>query len=171
MCKILVDMGYYAATELHLPTDQAPHELGYLAGIIDSDGCFTASKKSHTFGIKVEMTDHSVIYWLKDRFAGSISRGRNLPSGKRTLSWVLSRQADLHHLLPFIEPILICKRAQAKAMLTLIQHRVDKPIWETPSSKASHRERERRRLRRATWKTAEGKLMDQISAVRHSPIR
>jgi len=149
-----------------------PAEVGYLAGIMDGEGYFTASVKTRSFGLRVAMTDECVIDWLHEHFSGSVSRAGVTKAGNRVYTWTLSRQADLTYVLPRLIPLLVCKRAQAEAMMALLRHLAKQPRWDSrPTRDLSNvgkgaAERQRRRDARAAWKQRELELREAIALAR-----
>lgn len=138
--------------EIRVPPFSAA-DLGYL----DGEGYFAAGRKTHTFGLRVAMTDECVIDWLHEHFGGCVSRAGLTTTGNRVYTWILQRQADLLYLLPQLAPLLVAKRAQAEAMIRLIEHLRARPRYDVPSSRLSpqQRLREGRRERHRQW-TARG---------------
>lgn len=160
-------MPFLASREVRINTEVSDAELGYLAGIIDADGCivFNATRGSE-FGLQASMTDHNVIDWIHERFAGRVNMGQELPSGKRMKTWVLYRQADLDYLLPRLIPHLVAKRKRTSALLALVQHVLNKPTYNRPTSTVGDKERTRRREERAKWTQRREELREAVRPTR-----
>lgn len=95
------------------------NDLAYLAGLVDGEGClFVSLSGSRACRLEITMTDRTVIQWLEKKFGGFItSGGKKLPK----CTWVLSRREPLEDTLTRLDPYLICKRAQARAMVEVIR--------------------------------------------------
>src|SRR4051812_6773736 len=111
---LIVMPSNHAAKEVRVRARKAV-AFGYLAGIMDGEGYFSASPKTRSFGIRVAMTDECVIDWLSEHFAGNVSRAGRTSTGNQVFTWTLQRQADLSFVLGRLIPVLVCKRAQAVA--------------------------------------------------------
>jgi len=89
----------------------------YLAGLIDSEGCFRikkwkpASKPNHVYSIAVEIgnTKLPMMPWLIKRFGGSVCFIPAKGTKKASATWSLSA-ASLYQILPKIKPFLISKK-------------------------------------------------------------
>lgn len=103
-------------------------KCGYLAGIIDGEGCITIGRgiKKDTINynaiLMVTNTDKNVIQWLKDNFGGNFydSKPNNIVS-KPSYRWRLLKKSDLELLLLSIIPYLIIKKQQAKILLEFVR--------------------------------------------------
>lgn len=89
----------------------------YLAGLIDSEGCFRIkkwkpkNKPNHAYNITVEIgnTKLPVIPWLVKRFGGSVVFIAGKGTKRDSATWTLSAAA-LYQILPKIRPFLISKK-------------------------------------------------------------
>jgi hypothetical protein len=107
-----------------VPTD--PAVLGYLAGIIDGEGCIgiTSAKgpasrnTSHALRLYVTSTSEELMVWLIDTFGAGRRVSRNEKPGKwaTRYDWVVyGHQAE--QLLRTVLPHLVIKQAQARLAL------------------------------------------------------
>ena len=96
---------YGSAKVLTLPSQEA--ELGYLAGLIDGNGCITwrDTERRH-WSVKVTMADREIIDYLLT-IGGT--RSQQLPRNRRRMSfgWYLSRQEHVRDFLRAVAPYLI----------------------------------------------------------------
>jgi hypothetical protein len=89
----------------------------YLAGLIDSEGCFRIKKwkpknrASHVYNITVEIgnTKLPILPWLVERFGGSVVFISAKTNKKASATWTLSAAA-LYEILPKIRPFLTNKQ-------------------------------------------------------------
>ncbi len=89
----------------------------YLAGLIDSEGCFRIKKwkpknrPNEVYNITVEIgnTKLPVLPWLVERFGGSVVFIAAKANKKASATWTLSAAA-LYEILPKIRPFLISKK-------------------------------------------------------------
>ena len=127
-------------------------DLAYLAGLLDGEGCFTASARSRRFGIVVSMTDAGPIEWLHERFSGFVNMyvSRTVRF-KLVHRWNLARQEDLRYLIPRVMPYLRVKGLQAWAMLRLLEELRAQPRWVVPTKAVAPVEREVRAKLRGRW--------------------
>lgn len=111
----------------------SPSERGYIAGVIDGEGCITARndpsvRQGRKFWgyIGVTNTDPRMVLWLRDRIGGHITiqhseriSGKDGKPWKRAYVWRLSmRQAEV--LLKEMMPLLVVKKDQAEAFCSLM---------------------------------------------------
>lgn len=101
-------------------------KYGYLAGIIDGEGCLIISRSNrgsymNYYGrIHVKNTDTRLIKWLVDNFGGNVHTNIPADSAKHAVaySWYFSGDAhDKEVLLLALLPYLIVKREQAKVLV------------------------------------------------------
>lgn len=112
-------------------------ELGYLAGIIDGEGCINMatarrnSGKTDTFArVAVEMTDPQVIEWLANLFGGYVIRARDRGVGRKpTYRWQLTKSADILSFCRMIEPHLKVKGPQARKVIELYEGSLKKGFF------------------------------------------
>lgn len=96
------------------PTDI---DYPYLAGLIDSEGCFRIKKwkpknrTNHVYNITVEIgnTKLPILPWLVERFGGSVVFIAPKSNKKASATWTLSAAA-LYEILPKIRPFLMNKQ-------------------------------------------------------------
>lgn len=89
----------------------------YLAGLIDSEGCFRIkkwkpkNKPNHVYTITVEIgnTKLPIMPWLVERFGGSVVFIESKSNKKASATWTLSAAA-LYKILPKIRPFLTTKQ-------------------------------------------------------------
>lgn len=92
------------------PSDE---DYPYLAGLIDSEGCFRIkkwkpkNKPNHVYNITVEIgnTKLPIMPWLVERFGGSVVFISARANKKASATWTLSAAA-LYEILPKIRPYL-----------------------------------------------------------------
>jgi hypothetical protein len=104
-------------------------KYGYLAGIIDGEGCITVGRGIRENGVinynsivMVTNTNKAVIEWLHEQFGGMYygSKPNNLVS-KPSYRWRLLKKKDIELLLLAIIPYLIIKKEQAKVLLEFVR--------------------------------------------------
>jgi hypothetical protein len=89
----------------------------YLAGLIDSEGCFRIkkwkpkNKPNHVYNITVEIgnTKIPILPWLVERFGGSVVFIDAKANRKASATWTLSAAA-LYEILPKVRPFLTIKQ-------------------------------------------------------------
>lgn len=92
-------------------------DFPYLAGLIDSEGCFRIKKwkpknrPNHVYNITVEIgnTKLPILPWLVQRFGGSVVFIAARANKKASATWTLSAAA-LYEILPKIRPFLTSKQ-------------------------------------------------------------
>ena len=115
---------------LTLPANP-PHELAYLAGIIDGEGTIhmaVARDRSrdsrHTWRVMLSIanTDEALMKWIQARFGGKyyLREPRQNSAHKRVFRWVRARWDSLG-ILTAVLPYLVVKRRQANIALTFYQ--------------------------------------------------
>lgn len=97
-------------------------ELGYIAGIIDGEGCISINKQHHkttrvglfsrTLTLEVQNTNLSLLEWIQERLGGNI---RVMPVvGNRKIAYRISwSAANASNILKIILKYLIVKKQQA----------------------------------------------------------
>lgn len=112
--------GRYQPSELCLPSDAVT--IGYLAGLLDGEGCITLNNKC--WRVQIAMTDECLIRWLGE--IGGTVRERSVTGRRRPCwRWLLMRQAEVAEFLSAMLPHLRVKREQAAIALTEIKDRDD----------------------------------------------
>ena len=89
----------------------------YLAGLIDSEGCFRikkwkpSNKPNHVYNISLEIgnTKLPILPWLVERFGGSVVFIAEKAKRRASAIWTLSAAA-LYEILPKIRPFLTSKQ-------------------------------------------------------------
>lgn len=108
--------------------DPIPRDYAYLAGLIDSEGCFRVkhwlpkNKPNHVYAISLEIgnTKFPILPWLIERFGGNISFIPEKP-GKRAVGiWNLSAKS-LYEILPRIYPFLTNKKDVCQKLMEFQQ--------------------------------------------------
>lgn len=138
-------------------------DLAYLAGILDGEGYFQATSASRSFGLRVAMVDDATPTWLQSHFGGKIHHIKT-HSGRGAVVWTLQRQSDIRYVLEGSMPYFVLKRPRAEAMLRLLDHLAQQPIYETPTSMATRSERATRRAARQAWSIRGQELRRAIAA-------
>lgn len=97
-------------------------ELGYLAGLVDSEGCINIKctrKRYYTLQIVVAQgNEHLLTYWQKRTGLGHIYAMKKEKTGNKNQSWQwYLNQEDATTLLYLILPYLILKKEEAKVAL------------------------------------------------------
>lgn len=130
-------------------------QLCYLAGVMDSDGCFSISKVSagtqrtknprYTFCMNVVNTSEVLMKWLVENFGGRYSHRRKQmrERHKITYDWWFNNGKALW-LLKLIEPHLVIKGAQCGNAIQLLEG------WKTNQSGAGSKTEETEVARRET---------------------
>jgi hypothetical protein len=103
--------------ETKLTITPSETDYPYLAGLIDSEGCFRIKKwkpknrPNHVYNITVEIgnTKLPIMPWLIKRFGGSIVFIEAKETKKASATWTLSAAA-LYEILPKIRPFLRSKK-------------------------------------------------------------
>jgi len=108
----------------------------YMAGIIDGEGCLTASMAmkgdkitNFIVALQISNTSEELIDWIKDNFNGAKVRlGHNhIASIRNRKCWQLWFQGDsLQDVLELTLPYLVIKQRQAEIVLELLDLRVGK---------------------------------------------
>jgi len=98
-------------------------ELAYTAGIIDGEGCIRLAKRGNTnglvsyyIGVEVGMTNKDIIYWLKDKYGGSITIRNSHGNRKTRYDWSLRTKMAVD-FLKMIYPYLRVKKYNADIAL------------------------------------------------------
>lgn len=94
-----------------------PRDYAYLAGLIDSEGCFRIkhwkpkNRPNQVYNISLEIgnTKLAIIPWLLERFGGNVSYVPARPKKKAVAIWCLSSKS-LSEILPKIYPFLQNKK-------------------------------------------------------------
>jgi len=98
------------------------HDLAYAAGIIDGEGSIyigfgsERGRRNYRTIIEVANTKLELLFWLRDRFGGSVPptcrKGPSLRA-RPVWRWTLAGLAPITRMLEGILPYLVLKRAQA----------------------------------------------------------
>lgn len=108
--------------------EPTPRDYAYLAGLIDSEGCFRVkhwlpkNKPNHVYTIHLEIgnTKLPIMPWLIERFGGGITFVPAKPNKKSCAIWSLSSKA-LYQILPKIYPFLTNKKAVCEKLIEFQQ--------------------------------------------------
>lgn len=106
----------YRAARFTAPTDSAT--LGYLAGLMDGEGCITRS--GGRLRVQIAMTDEPVIRWLGE-MGGTVKERAVVGNRRRCWGWLLLAQADVLAFLVAVSPHMRVKREAALATIEEIQ--------------------------------------------------
>ena len=146
-------------------------KYAYLAGIIDGEGHFQASAKSHGQGIRVSVIDEELIAWLHANFPNTNRYlGGRTKTGNQVYTWFAERRSVVRELLLSIMPYLVIKRKQAEAMLELHDHLDNRPRYEIPTTHANQAERDKRRAARAAHTRRTIELRGAVTALRQRNV-
>lgn len=142
-------------------------KFAYLAGILDGEGHFQGSDRSHGQGLRVAVIDEVLIEWLCENFPGTNRyRGTVTKAGNQVFVWFAESRPIVLALLDGVMPYLVIKRKEAEAMKALLEHLQNRPTYEIPTSRVSDPERARRREVRATHRTQAKSLRSAIVQAR-----
>lgn len=111
---------YWGAT-VAFPDD--PAVLGYIAGIIDGEGCLRR-RADGLWTVEVQMTHEPVVDWLHS-FGGSTYSYERPPPRKKIHSWRVARRHDALILLKALEPYMIVKQERAREAIHELTTRVE----------------------------------------------
>lgn len=110
-------------------------KYGYLAGIIDGEGCITigAGKKETCINynalVLVQNTSKKLIDWLQVNFGGQVYLSKKeTDKTKEAWMWRITKQKDIELLLLSVLPYLIIKREQAKVLLNFVRLERTAPV-------------------------------------------
>jgi len=100
-------------------------ELAYIAGLIDADGCISASKFKSKYSyvyvrVRVCMTDKSVIDFLASRVGGRTCIMKRRPPRRPIFQWQLCGRSNMV-FLQRLHPYLLIKKHIAHLALELIE--------------------------------------------------
>lgn len=115
----------------------AVRSLCYMAGVMDSDGCFSISKMAagkqttknprYVFVMNVVNTSEDLMRWLVEKFGGRyLHRKQMKPNHKITYDWWFANGKALW-LLKLVEPHLVVKKSQCRLGIVLLEN------WKTPT--------------------------------------
>lgn len=98
-----------------MPDD--PATLGYIAGLLDGEGCVT--KQNGRWKVQIAMTHEPVIRWL-GTMGGTVRERKVNGNRQRTWRWLLMRQIDVRDFLRAMHPLLLVKADHVAAVLAEI---------------------------------------------------
>lgn len=107
--------------DLRVSRSCSPTDWAYFAGLLDGEGCIHRKSRG-TVGIKISMTDKSVLDWVHHTFAGRLYARR--ASNERSSpwwSWEIERQVDVRFILQNVLPFLKVKQRQARLVLDYLE--------------------------------------------------
>lgn len=113
----IVETGNFGCPGVHTLT---PIELGYVAGLLDGEGCITASvtrQRYTTLCLCITNTHRGVIDWLHGKLGGGtiqVTENRNKPCFR----WTLGNGQAIKEFLRVIAPHLKIKQRQAEIALS-----------------------------------------------------
>ena len=103
-------------------------KYGYLAGILDGEGCITigAGQKETCINynsiVVVQNTSRVLIDWLHNKFGGSVYLSKKATEKtKEAYMWRVLKKRDIEVLLLATLPYLVVKREQAKYLLAFVR--------------------------------------------------
>lgn len=128
-----------------------PEQRAYMAGILDGEGYLFAQESNGNLGVRVAMIDREVPDWCEQHFGGRVLQSGVTSAGNPVWRWEVSSRAAARTVLEAVEPYVVLKRGQVRAMLDLISHLDSAPRWETETKHENEPERARRRSIRAEW--------------------
>ena len=102
------------------PSSVTTHDLAYLAGIVDGEGCIYAEAKRSRSSIRLTVTNTSLalINWIVGRFGGNVHVCKKSRRRKRICySWYVNGQRLAARILAAIIPYMVIKRKQAELAL------------------------------------------------------
>lgn len=112
------------------------NDLGYLAGIIDGEGCLNIytcnslkKRRSWTYcRLTINTTDENLRDWLKEKLdGGGINKERRKkpkPHHKQVYTFLIAAQKELLNLLYVIEPYLIIKKTKARECIEFLETKI-----------------------------------------------
>ena len=106
-------------------------ELAYIAGLLDGEGCITASIEKNgvlRFQLSITNTNKNVIEWLAIKVGGKVytrtSKNRNW---RTCYIWSLAGNVRIANFLQVIEKFLIIKKQQARLVISGYLHLESSP--------------------------------------------
>jgi hypothetical protein len=103
-------------------------KYGYLAGILDGEGCLTigAGQKetctNYNSIVVVQNTSKKLIEWLQAKFGGSVYLSKKeTDKTKAAYMWRILKKKEIELLLLAVLPYLVVKREQAKILLAFVR--------------------------------------------------
>lgn len=112
------------------PMQKLPEwQLGYIAGIIDGEGCVTLIRNKTGYisqSIRVDMTSASCIRLLYSSTLIGAMYVADRKGQRKVYSWQISDRLQVYSLLRAIHPYLIIKQEQAELVMQFIERRIRK---------------------------------------------
>ena len=107
-------------------------QLGYIAGIVDGEGCLNLSKQTNRKDISpvvvVGMTDVKCVQFLYNiTGVGNffVKHGKQTPKNYKTkYVWAVRGRLEIYLLLKAIYPYLVVKKEQTDVMLEFVERRI-----------------------------------------------
>ena len=101
------------------------HNIGYLAGLIDGEGCISAyydkNNASPRIRVSVVNTDKKMIDWIKKYYGGYTHHRRfRQDNWKDCYAWIINPSRKDKSLIESLIPLLITKKRQMKLVLEYI---------------------------------------------------
>ena len=111
--------------------EMAQNVSGYIAGLLDGEGCFSirSNGRGSTFAeISVKMSDPRPLELIRDIYGGSFKKRKKIPSNCKTQwDWYIrSTQKDFNSLIKLLEdiqPYTIVKKLHCTVLSEYIQLR------------------------------------------------
>ena len=93
--------------------------LGYMAGIIDGEGCIRLGRNKgngqYQMMIQVGMVELHAISLLQETFGGNI-REERVPNRRSIYRWVLGKREEVINFIEVMEPLLLIKQPQLQVL-------------------------------------------------------
>lgn len=89
------------------------HNMAWVAGILEGEGCFYLNKKANApvCRVQVLMSDEDVINKLAETTGcGSVYRLTKKPNRKQVWGWTVAKQLDVHDILLRVKPYMMARR-------------------------------------------------------------
>ena len=96
-------------------------KLGYLAGLIDGEGCILFAKSGHhSLRLIIGNTDSNMLQWLCDNIGGKICWRDPPPGlGKKPMGYWTLHGSDARVIIEAVYPYLTTKQAKAKEVMSI----------------------------------------------------
>ena len=100
-------------------------DISYIAGLFDGEGCFSLSRRSHSYGdgfqpqIQMAITNERIVAWLLKTigFGHCYPKTRLTHGGLKVWTYLVTKHSDIKALLEILVPYLKIKKPQAKLLL------------------------------------------------------
>ncbi len=101
-------------------------DLGYIAGLLDGEGCFHTGSESHY--VAVYSTERHVLEYIQDVLkTGTIGKsGDNEKRGFKTCwSWRVQNISGCVGVAQLFEPVLLIKQEAARKMIEVLEAKIE----------------------------------------------